>query len=60
MSKKKDQEEVSEGPENTSGPTPAQGPAAGEAVATVGIGLPLLYFLRSRPRLVRLLGGRED
>jgi molecular chaperone GrpE len=33
MSKKKDQEEVSEGPENTSGPTPAQAPAAGEAAS---------------------------
>jgi len=36
MSKKKDQEEVSEGPENTSGPTPAQGPAAGEAAPEEG------------------------
>jgi uncharacterized membrane protein len=31
--------------------------AAGEALATVGIGLPLLLLLRGRPHLLRLLGG---
>jgi len=36
MSKKKDQEEVSGGPENSSGPAPAQGPAAGEAASEGG------------------------
>jgi len=33
--------------------------AAGESVAVIGLGLPLLYFLRSRPDLIRLLAGRE-
>lgn len=32
--------------------------AAGETVAAAGLGLPLLFFLRSRPDLVRLLRGR--
>jgi len=32
--------------------------AAGEVVATYAIGLPLLFFLRSRPDLVGLLRGR--
>jgi len=32
--------------------------AAGEAAATVGLGLPLLFFLRGRPDLVRVLRGR--
>lgn len=31
--------------------------AAGETVAVYGIGLPVLYYLRARPRLVHLLRG---
>jgi len=31
--------------------------AAGEAAAAAGLGLPLLFFVRSRPDLVRLLRG---
>ncbi|HCJ11092.1 MAG TPA: QueT transporter family protein, partial [Clostridiales bacterium] len=32
--------------------------AAGETVAAAGLGLPLLFYLRSRPDLVALLRGR--
>jgi len=32
--------------------------AAGETAAAAGLGLPLLFFLRRRPDLLRLLGGR--
>ena len=36
MSKKKDQDQVSEGPQNSSGPEPAQNPAAAEGVPEAG------------------------
>ena len=36
MSKKKDQDQVSEGPQNSSGPEPAQNPAAAEAAPEAG------------------------
>ncbi len=36
MSKKKDQDQVSEGPHNSSGPEPAQNPAAAEAAPEAG------------------------
>lgn len=33
--------------------------AAGETIAAAGLGLPLLFFIRSRPELVRLLRGER-